>query len=127
MKDGEPADRLEETLAAFGAYIEGCPRFDILYSKKAGYLYLYLEDFDAGMLLPTGEALLERIFGHIILDVAFKPGAPEREKEGVLTRAEQREVLERLDGVVRCGGERRAYYRRRMERYLKEESGWILE
>ncbi len=65
-------NELETILKAFEEHIEGQDYFDIVYSKKAGYLWIVIDrPGDAGAkLLDTPEEMLDVLFNDIINDVS---------------------------------------------------------
>ncbi len=69
-------NELETILKAFEEHIEGQNYFDIVYSKKAGYLWIVIDrPGDAGAkVLDTPEAMLDVLFNDIISDVINLPG-----------------------------------------------------
>ena len=63
--------KLDAILKAFEEYIDGQSYFDIVYSKKIGYVWI-LTDYpsDAGaVVLDTPAKMLDRLFNEIINDV----------------------------------------------------------
>ena len=69
---------LETILEAFEGYILGQDWFDIVYSKKFGYLWVSPKlEMDYTMKrLNTAEKMLESFFHDIISDVVFSPENP---------------------------------------------------
>lgn len=69
-------NELETILKAFEEHIEGQNYFDIVYSKKVGYLWIVIDHpGDAGAeLLDTPETMLDALFNDIINDVINIPG-----------------------------------------------------
>ena len=69
-------NELETILKAFEEHIEGQDYFDIVYSKKVGYLWIVIDHpGDAGAeLLDTPETMLDLLFNDIINDVINLPG-----------------------------------------------------
>ena len=65
---------LERIITVFKDYIHASPHLDIVWSEKAGYIYLDLTPFETGQdpdayLMETGEELFEKLFSEISLDV----------------------------------------------------------
>ena len=65
---------LERIITVFKDYIHASPHLDIVWSEKAGYIYLDLTPFETGQdpdayLMETGEELFEMLFSEISLDV----------------------------------------------------------
>ncbi len=69
-------DEIETILKAFEEHIEGQNYFDIVYSKKAGYIWVEVDHpgDTAAVLLDTPETLLDVLFNDIINDVINLPG-----------------------------------------------------
>ena len=67
----EVRKKLDAILKAFGEYIDGQNYFDIVYSKKIGYVWILAEcPGDAGaVLLDTPEKMLDQLFNEVINDV----------------------------------------------------------
>ena len=64
----EVRKKLDAILKAFGEYIDGQNYFDIVYSKKIGYVWILAEcPGDAGaVLLDTPEKMLDQLFNEVI-------------------------------------------------------------
>lgn len=64
----EVRKKLDAILKAFGEYIDGQSYFDIVYSKKIGYVWILAEcPGDAGaVLLDTPEKMLDQLFNEVI-------------------------------------------------------------
>ena len=71
----ETKKKLDVILRAFAAYINSQNYFDILYSKKAGYIYLVIDPVSAAGAeqLRTPEDMLDVLFNEIINDVINSP------------------------------------------------------
>ena len=71
----ETRQKLDAILKAFEGYIDSQDYFDIVYSKKAGYLYFVVNTpEEAGPeLLDTPEKMLDVLFNEIINDVINSP------------------------------------------------------
>jgi len=67
----EEKRQLDAILKAFESYIDGQDHFDIVYSKKIGYVWLLAEDPEAEAVrqLNTPEAMLAVLFQGIIDEV----------------------------------------------------------
>ncbi len=74
MNRKETRKELERIIAVFQNYIHASTHLDIVWSEKAGYIYLDLTPFETGQdpdayLMETGEELFEKLFSEISLDV----------------------------------------------------------
>ncbi len=74
MRKKEAKEELERIIAVFKDYIHASTHLDIVWSEKAGYLYLDLTPSETGLdpdayLIETGEELFEKLFSEISLDV----------------------------------------------------------
>ena len=93
---------LETILEAFEGYILGQDWFDIVYSKKFGYLWVSPKlEMDYPMKrLNTAEKMLESFFHDIISDVVFSPENPTQEHNNSdLTEYEERESRRRITAI----------------------------
>jgi len=63
--------KLDDVLKAFENYIDGQDYFDVVYSKKAGYLWVVVDDpgSEAPEQIRKPEDLLDNLFNDIINDV----------------------------------------------------------
>jgi len=101
-------NELETILKAFEEHIEGQDYFDIVYSKKVGYLWIVIDrPGDAGAeLLDTPEEMLDVLFNDIINDVINLPGnrdaRPDSPRLSAFEEAESRRritaYLEKIEG-----------------------------
>ncbi len=106
--DTKNKEKLDAILKAFEQHIEGQDYFDIVYSKKVGYLWIVIDrPGDAGAeLLDTPEAMLDVLFNDIINDVINLPGnrdaRPDSPRLSAFEEAESRRritaYLEKIEG-----------------------------
>ncbi len=63
--------KLDAILKAFENYIDGQDYFDIVYSKKIGYIWIVVDEPGAAGAEPldTPEAMLDNLFNDVINDV----------------------------------------------------------
>ena len=114
---------LDAILKAFEGYIDSQDYFDIVYSKKVGYLYFVVgTPEEAGPeLLDTPEKMLDVLFNEVINDVI---NSPENKTHVLDTRtltaweeAESRRQLTTILEQIEGGG---AGYLKFLDRYLKD-------
>ena len=67
----ETKKKLDAILKAFENYIDGQDYFDIVYSKKIGYVWIVVDEPGAAGAeqLDTPEAMLDLLFNDVINDV----------------------------------------------------------
>ena len=129
----EVRKKLDAILKAFGEYIDGQSYFDIVYSKKIGYVWILAEcPGDTGaVLLDTPEKMLDQLFNEIINDVV---NADENKthipNSLTLSEWEANEVRRRIAALLEPLTEDKYYYLQFMDRYLKayqKNNGYIGE
>ena len=115
--------KLDAILKAFEGYIDSQDYFDIVYSKKVGYLYVVVgTPEEAGPeLLDTPEKMLDVLFNEIINDVINSPEnkshIPDARTLTVWEEAESRRQLTAILEKIEDGG---ADYLKFLDRYLKD-------
>ncbi len=94
---------LDNIVTAFDDYIQAQDFFDLLYSKKLGYVWLHVEESDEGMtVIRTVDKLLDALFTAVILDVH---NSQHRENDCFhLTEEELCEVRQRLTQILQATG-----------------------
>ena len=119
----EMKKKLDAILKAFEGYIDSQDYFDIVYSKKAGYLYVVVGTLEeAGPeLLDTPEKMLDVLFNEIINDVINSPEnkthVPDARTLTTWEEAESRRQLTAILERIEDGG---AAYLMFLDRYLKD-------
>lgn len=103
--------KLDAILKAFEEHIDGQNYFDVVYSKKVGYLWIVIDHpGDAGaVLLDEPETLLDELFNDIIHDVINLPGNRDPRSDSprlsIFEEAESRRritaYLEKIEGDSR--------------------------
>lgn len=115
--------KLDTILKAFEGYIDSQDYFDIVYSKKVGYLYVVVgTPEEAGPeLLDTPEKMLDVLFNEIINDVINSPEnkthVPDARTLTAWEEAESRRQLTAILAKIEDGG---AAYLKFLDRYLKD-------
>ena len=130
---GEERKKLDAILRAFEEYIDQQSYFDIVYSKKIGYVWILADcPGDAGaVVLDTPAKMLDRLFNEMINDVVNA----EENKTHIpnaltLSEWEENEVRRRISVLLEPLAEDRDNYLQFMDRYLKayqENNGYIGE
>ena len=119
----ETKKKLDVILRAFAAYINSQNYFDILYSKKAGYIYLVIDPVSAAGAeqLRTPEDMLDVLFNEIINDVINSPANKSHIPDTVtLTKWEETESRRQLTTIleqIESGG---AEYLGYLDEYIKD-------
>ncbi len=94
---------LDAILKAFDAYIEEQSYFDIVYSKKIGYVWILADHpGDAGAVqLDTPETMLDMLFNEIINDVINSPENKTHIPDSrTLTEWEEAESRRRITAIL---------------------------
>lgn len=93
---------LEAILKAFESYIEGQNYFDIVYSKKIGYVWIVVDEpGSAGAeQLDTPEAMLDNLFNDIINDVVTPRSTAHLDEGRALTESEEAECRRRITAIL---------------------------
>lgn len=119
----EMKKKLDAILKAFEGYIDSQDYFDIVYSKKVGYLYVVVgTPEEAGPeMLDTPEKMLDVLFNEIINDVINSPEnkthVPDARTLTTWEEAESRRQLTAILERIEDGG---AAYLMFLDRYLKD-------
>ena len=129
----EVRKKLDAILKAFEKYIDGQSYFDIVYSKKIGYVWI-LADYpgDAGaVVLDTPAKMLDRLFNELINDVVNADENKTHIPNALtLSEWEENEVRRRIAALLEPLTEDKDCYLQFLDRYLKvyqENNGHIGE
>lgn len=95
--------KLDAILKAFECYIDGQNYFDIVYSKKIGYVWIVVDEPGAAgaELLDTPEAMLDNLFNDIINDVVAPRESTSLTEAHALTESEEAECRRRIAAILR--------------------------
>ena len=113
---------LDAILKAFENYIDGQDYFDIVYSKKIGYVWIVADEPGAAGAeqLDTPETMLDNLFNDIISDIVAPRSTTHLNKSRIMTESEKVEcrrqiaaILERMEG----GG---AEYLEYLDEYIQD-------
>ena len=93
---------LDAILKAFENYIDGQSYFDIVYSKKIGYVWIVVDEpGSAGAeQLDTPEAMLDNLFNDIINDVVAPRESTHLNEAHTLTESEETESRRRITAIL---------------------------
>ena len=119
----EMKKKLDDILKAFEGYIDSQDYFDIVYSKKAGYLYVVVgPPEEAGPeLLDTPEKMLDVLFNEVINDVINSPENTTHISDArTLTAWEEAESRRQLTAILEQIEDGGAAYLKFLDRYLKD-------
>ena len=119
----ETRKKLETILEAFDTYIEGQNYFDIVYSKKIGYVWILADHpEDAGAVqLDTPEIMLDLLFNEIINDVINSPENRFHIPEShILTEWEQAEIHRRISVILDQVGDDKTEYLEYLDEYIRD-------
>ncbi len=94
----EVRKELDAILKAFENYIDEQNYFDIVYSKKIGYVWIVADEPGAAGAeqLNTPEAMLDNLFNDIINDVVAPRSATHLNKAHTMTECEEAEYRRRI-------------------------------
>lgn len=112
-------------LKAFEPYIDSQDYFDIVYSKKFGYIRIRVDDesFEEElMVLDTPKKMLSSLFNDMINDVVYSPDNPKKEhEEFTLSDYEETESRRRIAAILETMEEKdRARYFKLLDVYIEE-------
>ena len=113
---------LDAILKAFENYIDGQSYFDIVYSKKIGYVWIVVDEpGSAGAeQLDTPEAMLDNLFNDIINDVVAPRSTTHLDEDHTLTESEEAECRRRITAIleqIEGGG---AEYLEYLDEYIRD-------
>ena len=120
--DESTKKELDAILKAFENYIDGQNYFDIVYSKKIGYVWIVVDEPGAAGAeqLDTPEAMLDDLFNDIINDVVAPRSTTHLNETRTMTESEEAEcrrsiaaILETIEG----GG---AEYLEYLDEYIQD-------
>ncbi len=99
----EARKKLDAILKAFENYIDGQNYFDIVYSKKIGYVWIVVDEPGAAGAeqLDTPEAMLDNLFNDIINDVVAPRESTSLTEAHALTESEETECRLRIAAILR--------------------------
>ena len=123
MYTEEVRKKLDMILKAFEDYIDGQDYFDIVYSKKIGYVMILAQNpGEAGAeALDTPEKMLDVLFNEIINDVIASPeNTTHIPDSNTLTEYEKTESRRRIAAILETIEDGRENYLNFLDSYLKD-------
>ena len=113
---------LDAILVAFENYIDGQNYFDIVYSKKIGYVWIVVDEPGAAGAeqLDTPEALLDNLFNDIINDVAAPRESTHLNETHALTENEEAECRRRITAILEKIEGDKAEYLEYLDEYIED-------
>ncbi len=114
--------KLDAILKAFESYIDGQDYFDVVYSKKAGYLWIVVDDprSEAPVQISEPEDLLDNLFIDVINDVIVPRESVSLTEAFTLTESEETECRRRITAIleqIEGGG---AEYLEYLDEYIRD-------
>jgi len=112
--------KLDDILKAFENHIDGQNYFDIVYSKKVGYIWIVVNPLDSGVpeQLDTPEKMMDALFNDVINDVVLSPNAPASFSD-TLTEYEKEESRRRIAAILESLGDSKDECLAYLDSYLK--------
>jgi len=114
--------KLDAILKAFEGYIDGQDYFDVVYSKKAGYLWIVVDDpgSQAPELISEPENLLDNLFNDIINDVIAPRESTSLTEGHALTESEATECRRKIAAILETIKDGADEYFDYLDSYLKD-------
>ena len=118
----EQKKTLDAILKAFENYIDGQDYFDIVYSKKIGYIWIVVDEPGAAGAEPldTPEAMLDNLFNDIINDVVAPRESTSLTETHALTNSEETECRRRIIAILETIEDGADEYLNYLDSYLKD-------
>ena len=118
----EVRKKLDAILKAFENYIDGQNYFDIVYSKKIGYVWIVVDEPGAAGAeqLDTPEAMLDLLFNDVINDVVAPRQSTSLTESHTLTESEETECRRRIAAILRTMEDSADEYLDYLDSYLKD-------
>ncbi len=119
---GDIRKKLDAILKAFESYIDGQNYFDIVYSKKIGYVWIVVDEPGATGAEPldTPEAMLDNLFNDIINDVVAPRESVSLTEAHTLTESEETEVRRKIAAILETIEDGADEYLDYLDSYLKD-------
>lgn len=118
----EVRKKLDAILKAFENYIDEQNYFDIVYSKKIGYVWIVVDEPGSAGAEPldTPEAMLDNLFNDIINDVVAPRESTSLTEAHALTESEEAECRRRITAILRTIEDGTDEYLDYLDGYLKD-------
>ena len=114
--------KMDAILKAFEGYIDSQDYFDIVYSKKAGYLWSVVDPPSAAGAeqLDTPEDMLDNLFNDVINDVIAPRTSTCLNGPHALTESEETEVRNRITAILEQIEDDGAEYLQYLDEYIQD-------
>ena len=114
--------KMDAILKAFEGYIDRQDYFDIVYSKKAGYLWIVVDPPSAAGAeqLDTPEDMLDNLFNDVINDVIAPRTGTCLNGPHALTESEETEVRSRITAILEQIEDDGAEYLQYLDEYIQD-------
>ena len=114
--------KLDAILKAFANYIDGRDYFNMVYSKKIGYVWIVVDEPGAAGAeqLDTPEAMLNLLFNDVINDVVAPRESTSLTEAHALTESEETECRRRITAILRTIEDGADEYLDYLDGYLKD-------
>jgi len=114
--------KLDTILKAFENYIDGQDYFDIVYSKKIGYVWIVVDEPGAAGAEPldTPEVMLDHFFNDVINDVIAPRETTSLTEGHSLTESEERECHRKIAAILETIKDGADEYLDYLDSYLKD-------
>ena len=118
----EVRKEMDNILKAFEQYIDNQNYFDIVYSKKIGYVWIVADEpGSAGAeQLDTPEAMLDNLFNDIINDVVAPRESTRLNEAHTLTEREEAECRRRITAILERMEDGGAEYLEYLDEYIQD-------
>jgi len=115
--------KMDNILKAFENHIDEQDYFDIVYSKKVGYIWIVVDHLDCGVpeQLDTPEKMMDALFNDVINDVALSPNTPASFSD-TLTEYEKEESRRRIAAILESLGDNKEECLAYLDSYLKRRN-----
>ena len=114
--------KMDAILKAFANYIDNQNYFDIVYSKKIGYVWIVVDDpSSAGAeQLDTPEAMLDNLFNDIINDVVSPRSTTHLDEARTMTESEEAKCRHKITAILETIEGGGAEYLEYLDEYIKD-------
>ena len=118
----ETKKKLDAILKAFEDYIDGQNYFDIVYSKKIGYVWIVADEPGAAGAeqLDTPEAMLDNLFNDIINDVVAPRSTTHLDEDRTMTESEEAECRRRISAILEQMEDGGTKYLEYLDEYIQD-------
>ena len=118
----EVKKELDAILKAFEDYIDEQNYFDIVYSKKIGYVWIVADEPGAACAeqLDTPEAMLDNLFNDIINDVVAPRSTTHLNETRTMTESEEAECRRRITAILETIEGGGAEYLEYLDEYIQD-------